>query len=167
MKPILAAVFLIPALCMADPISIEQADIILDIPDNWKILHRDTFPDAPSNVCFPRFDHKEKIGRIDAVMWKDADSLDQALDRYIQRFIQTLGDNEEHKELDREAFTTKSGVEGIRYFFQTTRQTACGPDSWKLVRYVFRNSQGKIVCLGGFGDIDEIDQIVLSSLETK
>lgn len=167
MKATLAAIFLIPAFCIAEPISIEQADIILDISDNWKVLHRDTFPDAPSNVCFPRFDHKEKMDRIDAVMWRNTDSLDEALDSYIQRFIQKPRNNEEHKELGRESFKTKSGIEGIRYIFQTTRQTACGPYSWKIVRYVFRNSQGEIVCLGGFGDIEEIDRIVLSSLETK
>lgn len=152
---------------MAVPVSVKQANIILDVPDEWKPLYRDTYPDAPSNVCFPRFDHKKKMGRIDVVIWKEAKTLDEALDGYIKRFIRAPSNNEKHEELDRGAFTTVSGIEGIKYIFKTTRQEACGSYSWMLVRYIFRNNQGKIVCLGGFGDIEEIDQIVMSSLETK
>ena len=100
-------------------------------------------------------------------MWQKASSLDDALDKYIQRMSKRNTDSLTYEEVSREPFIADSGIEGIKYIFQATRITSCGPDSWKLVRYIFRNSQEEIVCLGGFGDIEEIDQIVISSLKTK
>lgn len=167
MKVCLALFLLLPMICRAEPYSIEPADIVLDIPEGWFPLDRETFPEAPGNMCFPRFDHKVKQGRIDAVMWRNEDSLDEALDQYIVRLASWETDSLKYQEVSRGPFRAESGIEGIKYVFQATRQSPCGPYTWKVVRYVFRNSQGEIVCLGGFGDVEEVDQIVISSLRTK
>jgi len=167
MKPLLTLLLLFPIICKAELFSIDPAGIVLEIPSGWVPLHKDTFPGAPDNMCFPRFDHKEKRGRIDAVIWKNEASLDDALDKYILRMAKQNSDSLTHEKISREPFNANSGVEGIKYIFKTTRTTACGPNSWKLVRYIFRNSQGEIVCLGGFGDVEEVDQIVISSLKIK
>ena len=166
MNPLLSALLLLPTVALGSIVSIEPAGISLDIPDIWIRLDRDSWPDAPDNVCFPRFDHRTERGRIDAVIWKGNQKLDEALDTYIQRIL-TPSAELQHKEVSREPFQSSSGVQGVKYVFQTTRQSPCGPDTWRLIRFIFRNSRGDIVCLGGFGDIDKIQQIVLQTLETK
>lgn len=150
----------------SDPVDIELADISLDVSGEWKVINKEVFPDAPANVCFPRLE-KENMARMEAVIWRDADTLDNALEQYLLRIPQFLRENETFKEISRESFKAVSGIEGIRYVFQTTRNTDCGLRSSEFVRFIFRNRSGKIICLGGYGDVKEIDQIVTSSLKTK
>lgn len=165
MKAALIALTLSPLLCMAEPVMIEPAGVALTRPADWKELSKETFAGAPSNVCFPRL--QKNSSRIDSVIWKDADSLEEALDQYISRFSRWLKEGETFKETKRERFKTDSGVEGVICQLERTQLTGCGPVKIHLSRYIFRNSNGKIICLGGIGDLEEIHRIVISSLSLQ
>ena len=114
-----------------------------------------------SNLCFPRI-QSSQLGLIDCVMWRAAPSLEDALEVYLfRRKKHKFFEGEKFTEISRGKFKADSGIEGLEYRFDLTRN-----GNWitHLVQYIFRNKKGEIVCLGGFGDLDQINKLVMKSL---
>lgn len=95
-------------------------------------------------------------------MWNDAPSLEDALDAYVLRIKEDkYNEKGTFTEIGRIKFKADSGIDGLEYRFDLTRN-----GNWitHLVRYIFRNKNGKIVCRGGFGDLEQINKLVIKSL---
>jgi len=160
---LLVASLVFPTLGFSDSIPIEPAAIRLLCPPEWETLDKNSLPDAAPNVCFPRI--KMGQSRIDVVLWEQPESLNEAVDKYTSKMPGLLRKGATWKEISRGGFRANSGVEGVRLRFSTTEMSDCGPRTTQLVRYVFKNRLGKIVCIGGIGDLEAIQGIVISSLE--
>ena len=163
MRDLFIALTLIPLGCLAESVVIMPAEVLLNQPEGWELKSKDSYPEAPSNVCFPRL---EKGGtRIDCVIWKDAPSLEIALNQYLARLPAILGKEATYEVVEQESFSAASGIKGLKSMIRIKRTPDCG--SIDLVRYIFRNKHHQIVCLGGVGDLNEIHRLTIASLSTK
>ncbi len=164
MKILFAALIAFTGAVSAETVFIEKAGISLEHPESWKPQIPD-IADVPTNVCLPRLT-KDNYYTIDAVIWRDAATLDDAIDQYIERLQRTSKEAKSITIVDRKPFVSESGLQGIRLQIETSTTRGCGSSVF-LLRYVFRNSENKIVCIGGFGDHAEIDKIVLNTITLK
>lgn len=164
MKSLLLTLLVFIEALSAETVFIEKAGITLEPPQSWK-PHIPDITGLPENICLPRL-KKDNYFTIDAVIWRDAASLDDAVDQYVERLQRVSKETKSIRIIDRKPFVSESGIQGIRLQIETSMTRGCGSSVF-LLRYVFRNSDNKIVCLGGFGDHSEIDKIVLSTITLK
>ena len=157
----LVTLLLFPLLAHGEAVVIEPAGIQLERPSGTELIAKDVVTVKASNYCFPRIKLLEG-SQIDCVMWRASPSLEDALNSYVIR-------SKEHKYIDERKFTeisrckfkADSGIEELEYRFDLTRN---GSWTTHLVRYIFRNRKDDTVCLGGFGDLDQINKLVMKSL---
>lgn len=155
------ALLFFPSLVHGKTVVIEPAGIQLERPLGAKLIGREAVKVEASNLCFPRI-QSSQFGLIDCIMWNDAPSLEDALDAYVLRIKEDkYNEKGTFTEIGRIKFKADSGIDGLEYRFDLTRN-----GNWitHLVRYIFRNKNGKIVCLGGFGDLEQINKLVIKSL---
>ena len=164
MKLFFFALFAAVGVVSAGTVFIEKAGITLDYPDSWTPNIPD-ISEIPLNACLPRLT-KDNRFIIDAVLWRESPSLEEAVDQYVERLLRVSKEAKSIKIIERDRFVAASGLEGIRFQMQTSMTKECRSSIY-LLRYVFRNSKNRIVCLGGFGDHEEIDKIVLNSVTLK
>lgn len=130
----------------------------LDIPSTWKILDAHTYPDAPVNVCFPRFQGEDC--RIDSVVWPEK-TKEEGLKAFKERMPRLYSEGIT-REIKTVPFIAVSGVNGLLFVFEYERPKF-GPQ--RFHRYIFENSRGQVICLGGQGNLDRVDVIARSSLK--
>lgn len=147
------------ATLQAERIAVPKARFSLDIPDNWHVLPASDFPDAADSMCFPRF----RCGgsTISAGLWEyPGATLDTQIDAYFVR-MNRYASGTYTRELNRKNFRSPYGVDGIRVLVVTGKENGA---KWQLIRYVFRNSAGTVVCLSAQGDSEVLDNVVVNSL---
>ena len=114
-----------------------------------------------SNLRFPRI-QSSQFGLIDCIIWNDTPSLEDGLDAYVLRIKEDkYNEKGTFTKIGQIKFKADSGIDGLEYRSDLTRN-----GNWitRLVRYIFRNKNGKIVCLGGFGDLEQINKLMIKSL---
>ena len=158
----LVALLLIGSFAHGETVVIEPAGIQLERPSGAELIGKEDVKVKVSNFCFPRI---KLVGgsQIDCVIsMREFYSLRAAFDWYIRQQQKNLGKGDTVSEISRGEFTSKGGVKGLWCRLDFKRKSACLPNH--LIRYIFRNKKGEIVCMGGFGDVDQINKLVMKSL---
>lgn len=130
----------------------------LDIPSSWKILDAWTFPDAPANICFPRFQGEDC--RIDSVVWPEK-TKEEGLKAFKERMPRLYHEGT-IRVIKTVPFVAVSGINGLLFVFEYERPKF---RPQRFHRYIFENSRGQVICLGGQGNLDRVDVIARSSLK--
>lgn len=141
----------------ADTWVVPKGGYSLDVPKSWKIIHADSYPDAPENVCFPRFQGGDCA--IDSVVWKEK-TKEAGLKAFQERLPRLYAEGTT-KQIETGAFVTASGIKGVRFVYEYSRP---GFHNQRFHRYIIENSRGQVVCIGGRGDLKRVDEMIWSSL---
>lgn len=141
----------------AERVEIPKAKIAFELPASefWQIIPASKFPDSAASMCFPRLRHGSTT--ISVALWEyDFTSLDAHIRAYFER-MNRYASGGYTRELDRTNFYTKSGIAGVRLRVESGRDDGT---KWELLRYVFKNRAGMVVCISGNGSAEQIDKVI-------
>jgi hypothetical protein len=152
------------SLLEAKIVAIERGNFTVAVTDDAVLLTKESCPDAADNVLFPRLRGSDFY--LDSVTWLDAQkarNLDDVLRQHAERpgFKALL---KEAPIISQQPFKSASGVQGIRYIQQRTYEDG---HKIELYRFIFRNSQQTVICLGIMGSTKTADRIYSSVTLSK
>lgn len=141
----------------AERVEIPKAKIAFELPANefWQVISASQYPSSAESMCFPRLRHGSTT--ISVSLWEyPYKSLDAHIRGYFER-MNRYASGSFTRELGRSDFTTNSGVTGVRLRVETGRDDGT---KWELLRYIFKNRSGMVVCISANGNADQIDKVV-------
>jgi hypothetical protein len=144
---------------------IPEAGISLLIPKGWSVLCDDEYRRDMDLCCAPHFRGLDCF--IDPVLYPPTKrTLEQQLETHLA-MPHHLPYAANYQKIKRRPFTSASGIKGLYCSFETVRTTSGCPRTIRTrqFRYFFYNKAGRIVRLGGYGNVETALKIIEESLQ--